>query len=587
MKAIRRHPAAMAALIALAVSAVPTLLAAQYGRPHVRDPNVQRGGPPTADTPHLLIAAFHSNDRALGTQAADDFRQRMVDENSARDLYIIPKPDVEQTLSASGYRPDSALSPTDLLELGKQLRADEAVDAKVENLGRDSLRVTPRILVRLGQSDLIQPLPVIYAKNTDDAAKDIEREVEAARKQMPGFTTCRSQLTAQKYPEAIASAKQGVAAYPQSTFARACELQALSAAKASPDDIIAVAKEALALDSLDASAAAFAADAYTAKNDTADAIAMTLVVYKADPTNSTVANTLVNSLVQTGNPEKALPIIDDMLKANPYDASMLRTRWLLLLNAKRYKDALVAGEALVKADTSAANADFFTRMAAVAAADSNAQAASEYLARGAQKFPNNADLQIAYAQAQARAGQLQPALIAAEKAVAADPKVQGGWPYVVSLFGQLNQPDSAIAAAHAGIAAGADKAMIGTGLLSVVQAAIKKAADSKERADWEQAYKYAALADSLAPSPNTKFFAGYASFSVGLDALQNVSKLQKTDKAKACSEVQVAEDMWGTAQIDLPAGGQVSAQSVAQMMNIIQQYSSNIGPAKKALCSGK
>lgn len=587
MKGLRRHPAATAALVALAVSAVPTLLAAQYGRPHVRDPNVQRGGPPNADTPHMLIAAFHSPDRTLGVQAADDFRQRMMDQNSARDLYIVPKPDVEATLSQSGYRPDSALSPTDALELAKQLRADEAVDAKVERLGRDSLRVSPRVLVRLGQTDLIQPLPVIYAKNTDDAAKDMEREVDAARKQMPGFNTCRSDMTAQKFADAVTAAKQAVAAYPQSTFARACELQALSAEKAPPDEIIAVAKEALALDSLDASAAAFAADAYTAKNDTAGAIDMTFIVYKADPTNSTVATNLVNSLVQTGNPQRAIPIIDAMLKQNPYDASMLRTRWLLLLNAKQYKDALAAGEALVKADTASATADFFTRMAAAASADSNAQASSEYLARGVQKFPNNAELQIAYAQSLSKAGQLQPALAAAEKAVAADPKVQGGWAYVVLLQSQLNQPDSAFAAARAAIAAGADKGVIGNALLSSVQAAVTKAAASKDRADWEQAYKYAALADSLSPSPNTKFFAGYASFSVGLDALQNVSKLQKTDKAKACSEAGVAEDMWATAQMDLPAGGQVAAQSVTQMMGIIQQYSSNIGPAKKALCGGK
>src|SRR6185312_13752252 len=106
-------------------------------------------------------------------------------------------------------------------------------------------------------------------------------------------------------------------------------------------------------------------------------------------------------------------------------------------------------------------ADFFTRMAGTAAADSNTQLASEYLARGVQKFPANAELQISYAQSLARAGQLQPALIAAQKAVAADPKVQGGWAYVVSLEGQLNQPDSALAAARAAIAGGADKAMMG------------------------------------------------------------------------------------------------------------------------------
>jgi len=586
LKATRRHPAVIAAFVALAVSAVPTLLAAQYGRPRVRDPNVQRGGPPGQDTPHLLVAAFHSPDHALGVQAADAFRQRVMDQYSARDLYVVPKTDVEATLTASGYRPDSAVSPTDLMELAKQVRADEALDATVDQLGRDSLRVTARMLVRLGQTDLIQQLTPVYAKNTDDAARDVEREMEAARKQVTGFTTCRTQLANQKFAEAIAAAKQGIAAYPAATFARACELQALSASKAPPDEIIAVANESLAQDSLNATAAAFAADAYSAKNDTANAIKMMLKVYKADPTNSTVATSLVTSLVQSGNPQQAIPIIDDMLKENPYDASMLRTRWLLLLNAKQYKEALAAGEAMIKADSTLATADFFTRMAGTAAADSNAAAASQYLARGAQKFPGNAELQLANAQTLMRAGQLQPALLSAQKAAAADPK-GGGWPYVVSLQAQLNQPDSAVASAKQAIAAGADKNMVGTALLAVVSPALKKAQETKDRADWEAEYRLAAMADSIAPTPATKFFTGFGAFSIGVDALQNVSKLQKTDKAKACSEVNVAEDMWSTAQIDLVAGAEYQKEAVPQMMTAIQQYSANIAPAKKALCGGK
>ena len=71
-------------------------------------------------------------------------------------------------------------------------------------------------------------------------------------------------------------------------------------------------------------------------------------------------------------------------------------------------------------------------------------------------------------------------------------------------------PDSAVALAQQAIAAGADKTALGQALLAVVNPAVKKATDSKDRADWEAALKVAETVDAAVPTEATKFYVGLA-----------------------------------------------------------------------------
>ena len=152
-------------------------------------------------------------------------------------------------------------------------------------------------------------------------------------------------------------------------------------------------------------------------------------------------------------------------------------------------------------------------------------------------------------------------------------------------------PDSAVAFAQQAIAAGADKAALGQALLAVVNPAVKKATDSKDRGDWEAALKTAQTVDAAVPSEATKFYVGLASFQVGLDALQNAQKLgvekgkdAKEAKVKACAEAKVAEDSWATSQISMPRGAAFNKEGAGQVMGAIQQYSEYIPKMKTAYC---
>src|SRR6185503_1046310 len=102
--------------------------------------------------------------------------------------------------------------------------------------------------------------------------------------------------------------------------------------------------------------------------------------------------------------------------------------------------------------------------------------------------------------------------------------------------------------------------------------------EAKTREAWMKTFQMASVVDSIAPTPQTKYFIGVSSFQVGYDALQNLNK------TKSCADATLAEEMWPTSQINMPQGASVDANTAGQIMGAIQQYSAAITQAKKAVC---
>jgi tetratricopeptide (TPR) repeat protein len=585
VKATQRHAAAAAGLLALSMTGASAF--AQQQQP------AQRGGPPTQDTPYILVTTFQSADRKLGVEAGDELRRRIQNEHSARELYAVPKTSINGTLEASGYRPDSALNASDLMELSKQLHGTYVIDGKANKTG-SGVRFETRILLRTGQNTLAQPLPAADGKDVGDAAKMTERAISEALKSMKPYNDCIAALRANKFDEAERQARLGLAAYSNSSLARICLLQAQTSLKASPDSVISNANAILAIDPTSLLALANLVEAYKAKGDKDKAVEVNIRIWHLDPTNQTIAQSIVTDLAQSGAPDKALQIVDTLLKENPQDPQMIKTKWLLQLRASQFKNALATGEELIKVDTAAANLDFYNRQVAAAQSDSNTAGVQEWASKAAAKFPTDASFPLLLAQSYRKTGQLQQALAASRRAAQIDPKNSNAWLFAVVTANDLNMQDSALAFAKDAIAAGADKAALGQALLAVVNPAVKKATDSHERADWEAALKLAQTVDEAVPSEASKFYVGLASFQVGLDALQNAQKLggdkgkdAKESRAKACAEAKVAEDSWANAQIAMPRGAAFNKEGAGQVMGAIQQYSEYIPKMKTAYCTGK
>jgi tetratricopeptide (TPR) repeat protein len=557
----------------------------------------QRGGPPTPETPHILVATFQSDSKATGVDVAGVVRRRLQDAYSAKALYVVPKSQIDATLKSSGYPPDSVLSLSDLMALGGQVHADEVLDAYATK-SPEGVRIEARVLLRRASTILSQPLPPAMGKNAGDAAKELERHLADARKSLPAYRICENDLRAQKFDAAADNGRAVIQAYPNSTLGRLCVLSAFAYAKAAPDSIIRVAEEIVKLDSTNTIALSNAASAYRAKGNFEKYVEFSRRVMAVDPLNTVSIEAIIDDLVTTGHAEQAIPLVEERVKALPGDPHWLRKKMAVLLAAKRFRAAVQFSDTLATTDTASLTEDFFTKLGAAAALDSQPQLAAQIYTRGLKKFPNNADMWLANAQALARSNQPTEALVAAQRAVAIEPRIEkgNGYLYVLGLQVQLGQFDSAmVVTAPRAIEAGASKERVAATLVAVIAAAVREAQNSKARADWQRALKAATEVDAIAGLPHTKFYMGLSAVSIAGDAVTEAGELykqldraraaaQRDLRAKACAAIKLADDNLTIGQINVPQGASVDREAAGQLMTAISGLSDYVSKAKPVLC---
>jgi tetratricopeptide (TPR) repeat protein len=340
--------------VALAASAVPSVAGAQ---------RQQLPGP---DTKKVLVSTFRG-DVEGGIRAADEIRNRIQGEYSIRTLMPISKKDIDANLTQSGYRPDSALNPTDTKELARLLRADEIIDGTVSKTPAGNYRVQVRLFLPT-DVQLSQPLGTFESKDFGQIAKQVVDEYDKARKAIPDNQACTSSIRAGTPAAAIAAARKGMVTYPRSTLARLCLASAYftmgtTADSTGPwkDSVIAITNEITQIDSMSQLAYRLSYQAYKAKKDTSNALRSLVNLLRADPNNSTLREQVIAELVQAGKAELAIPTAEQLVADNPGDPQYARTYWLVLRAAKQYKKSVPAGVALTQIDTAAADTAYFDR----------------------------------------------------------------------------------------------------------------------------------------------------------------------------------------------------------------------------------
>ncbi|HVZ78469.1 MAG TPA: tetratricopeptide repeat protein [Gemmatimonadaceae bacterium] len=537
----------------------------------------QRQIGPGPDTPRLLVGTLHGSDRQLGVDAADALRTRIQDESSVRDLYVIPRKDINSYLSSSGYQPDSALSPTDMKELAKLLRADMILDGDV-NKAPKGVHVEARLMLSRDIS-LAQPLPPVDGRDVGDAAAQLERELSAARRQLDGNKKCEDALRNRKPQEAIKAALDAIHEYPNATLARLCLASAYADSTLGfpPDSVLRVTNEIATIDPKNAFALRIAYGAYQKKGDDANSVQTLLKLYKLQPTDQSLVTSIIDILGRS-DPAKALPIVDDVLQQNPGDPTILHQKWLLQLRVSDFKGAMSTGEQMVRADTALADSTYYTRMIAAATSDSNNAKAAEYAALAQKKFPKNPDYPFLQGVALRGAGQYPAAAQAFHRALDIDPKNTRAQLFLAQTYSDMNQPDSMAALANSALAAGGDKSVWGPMLLGPAKNAFDHANQTKDPNDWQQALTLAQRADSVSASAAGKFFIGVASFQIAIDALQ------KAGPSKSCDLSKKAQDMFTLSQLNMPAGGSIDAGTAQNILGYVQKYSPVADQMVKAYC---
>lgn len=572
---IARHRLALSVaglLAGFAASGSLTALAAQ-----------SRNAPETG--PRIMVGTLRSADKKLGTDAAEAIRARLAKDVPVKQLWVVPRADVNNALEGSGFSTTEALSPNDARELARVLRADFYVEGNAVKTGANVRLGTRLVLTR--DNSLVQPLGPVESGNANGAAAAVSKEVQAALRQLDAERKCVELFRQQKFSEAAAAARAGVAAYPRATIARACIANAYNAmynAKQMPvDSVIAISREILAVDPQNRTALGLIAPAYQAKGDTAASIDAYTTLVSTDPGNTRIVEPVVSAIAASGQAARAVPIINQAVTENPGDPRLLDLQFRLLRAAKDWKGAIRAGEEMVKTDTALADTAYFLRLSDAYASDSQPQKAAEAIARGVAKFPNNTDLRLYHVQLLRTGGQNQQAERELRQLLATNPKAPGGYVQLAQIQKDLNQNDSALVSLRRARTNGDSASLVGQAAL-LIGNNIYRATNtgSKKVEDYQLAARFLSYADSNLTVPLQKaqaqFLAGVAQLSIGQQ------QLAIARDTKSCSAVQVARDAFTDAQINLPKGGSFNPDATKQALGALQQlapYADQVGKALK------
>ncbi len=565
----QRHGRVTAAiLIGLAIQGSSSELGAQQQ-------TLQRGQSPG---PRFMVPVLKSPERGLGAQAADQLRERMGGDFMMRTLWIIPKTDIDNALEQSGYSKTEPLNSNDAKQLANLIRAEEYVEGRVSKTDAGYEFDGELLLVR-GEG-MVQPLPKVTGAKLGDIAKGVSKAIDDARKPLDEIKKCTLDARQSKWADAIEDAQKGMKDYPNSVMSRVCLLEIANSQKWGADSIIKYAEDVVKLHPTNRRALALVSDAYGEKKMDEQQIKSLTTLLSLDPTNARLTETVVNVIAASGKPEVARPIIDEAVKQNPGDPSLIRLQWRIYLALKEYKTAASIGEEMVKADTAAADTSFFTRLASAYVLSGDTAKAAEVAGRGTAKFPENASLLMLQGQLLRQAGQIPQSLVALRKAVAINPKIEGANLMIAQAFGEMNQPDSMVAFLKQAKAAGDSKETIAGMALTQGNKMYKEwnAQNPKNPDSAAPILEILAYSDSVQATPTSKFLQGVINLVVGQTLLTSNAP------NKSCDVANRAADALVNANILIPQGAPAFPDQAGQLMQALQQLTPYSDSQKKAFC---
>jgi tetratricopeptide (TPR) repeat protein len=523
----------------------------------------------------VMISTLKSTEKQLGVQAAEAIRSQLSKQTNVRDLVVVPRSDIETGLMPPEFRADEPMASGDAKAMASLVRAREFLEATVTKT-LTGYKIDSRLVISRDMTRG-QVLPTAYAPKLDDAASQVARSIVAARKQLDGETACHNAVAQGKYQRGVNAARSAMAGYPNANIAAACLVDAYAGLKMD-DSVIAVSERIRANDPVNTFALRRLNDAYRTRSDTGRQLDILNAWAVADPTNIKLVQDVVDEMAKLGHADRAVPLLRDLIRNNPGDPALLNLGLLVYLNAKEYKDAVAAGEEMVRVDTAQATADFFGRMASAYIAMGQPQKAAETAGRGIAKFPNDPNLLLFNAQALFQAGQLQQAVDAAKKAIAANPKNPQAYFLLATVQDSLNLYDDLATTLHNAWKNGVDPASLAPLALKQGNHGYKISELPKDRADLQRAIKFLQLSDTLQSSVDAKFLLGATAFSLGQSAVNDAKE------KKSCELARMARDAFNLASINLPAGGQKYPAEAAQLMNAIPQFMPTVESEVKRFC---
>jgi tetratricopeptide (TPR) repeat protein len=565
----------------------------------------------------LLITNFATGpgiSSKAGREAADEVRDHVAKLSNKKELEVISGSAIRNKLELSGYRLDTPLVPSEVRALARQMRADELVVGEIQRRP-GGIRLSGS-LVLLRDERQAQPLAPADGADIGKAAAEMAKQIAAARRQLAPQRRCENHIRDGNSTRAVQSAREGVTAYPRSTLARTCLIIAMRLSGFPATEVLQVAREQLAIDSGSFHALDAAAPALDSLRRREEAAQMWLRLAATDTSDLELTERVVWSLTLGGNTRHAEPLIVRASDAHPDNLRLLRQKWRVLVDNRKWKDAIVVGEAMMAKDTEAvADSSFHLRLAGAYKATNQTLKAVEtashgvnafpgdsrlyafytqlvrgeadvVLPRGLELFPRNAELHAMNAKALKERGKLEESLASSRQAVALDSSLAQGLLMIAQTELELGRPDSALAAVHRALNLGEETRLVAQFALSKGNAFFRAANGTKRREDFQLAMRFLAVADSLNPSPQSKFLLGASAFSVATMALTDAPKIAETDKVKGCELSRLGGEVLPVARAGLEGGTEIQPDAVKQYLDYLVELAPFVDKQTAAFCVG-
>ncbi len=554
----------------------------------------------------ILVNTFEAADGRSGRVVASTLRGRIQRAYDRREVGTLGSGDVVTLLEGSGIDPNRPLVGGSLSAVARALRADEIVSGRVEVVSR-GVRVTGRLsLVR--DERIVQPLGTVEAPSADSAAALVAQRLRDARRQLTAHRRCENLAREGAFAQAAEAARAGIVEGAPSSIARLCLMSAMLQVGGDARVVVAEARAVLAADPANYWALDGGARALDALEDRPAAAAMWLRLAATDTTNLDLSRRVVEALLRGGSAPAATPLMERLVALAPDDIPTQRQRWQLAFTLRDWPVAVTTGELLMAKDAASANdSTFVLRLAtamksagvAVKALALAAQATLTFpgdprlyafyaqlvqgeaqvaVARGVERFPTAADLRLLRSQELRREGKVADAAQALQQAVALDPTLGQGFLQLAQTQADMGLADSAFVSTQRALAAGEDKATVARFALARGNALYRAANASRERAGLQLAMRFLALADSLGPTPQSRFLLGASALAISQSAATDAAT------SSTCELSQLAGSLLPLAREKLVAGAEVSPDAVRQYLAYLDQLEPVVTRQLETLC---
>ncbi len=376
----RSVPVSRSALsVALAALLFAAPASAQLARPRTAAP----------DAPKLLVVPYarDNGDSAVSLIIADGTRERLRSVHLDK-FNTIPRNIMNENLRASGFPEDVPLEGAVVRQLARFLNVRYVIEASLLPRG-DSLFIVGRLVEAQSNNpqSATAEITVARARANAGTGADLANRLVTGYRVFDEVRQCREALDLQNYARALQRANDALRQFPNSSSAYGCIASVLEAENAPVDSVLAVLRRGLEGDTLNTILMRRLAAKYEGRGDTTNLVAMLRSVLRIDFRDNDLRIRTARLLVQMGQTDQAVEVIEEGLRQNPASVDLLGVKAIALGAAQRWDSAAATMTILASIDSSKVDSLFVFRQTNYVRQIPDTAAWLTWTRIGAERFP--------------------------------------------------------------------------------------------------------------------------------------------------------------------------------------------------------